>query len=77
MKLVSFRRPDGRASWGIVNGSGVIDCGAKAASLRDALPQLASLKSDARRRPISSSTPLPCCRRSRTRKKSSASASTT
>ena len=47
MKLVSFRRPDGRASWGIVNGSGVIDCGAKAPSLRDALTQLASLKSDA------------------------------
>ena len=29
MKLMSFRRPDGTASWGIVKGDGVIDLGSR------------------------------------------------
>ncbi len=51
MKLVSFRRPDGRASWGIVSGSGIVDCGSRAPSLRQALTNLGSLRSEAEKQP--------------------------
>lgn len=37
MKLMSFRRPDGTASWGIAAADGVIDCAGIAPSLRDGL----------------------------------------
>lgn len=37
MKLMSFRRPDGAASWGIADGGNVIDCSGAATSLRAAL----------------------------------------
>jgi 2-keto-4-pentenoate hydratase/2-oxohepta-3-ene-1,7-dioic acid hydratase in catechol pathway len=37
MKLVSFRRPDGLARWGIAKEHGVIDLGDKAPSLRSAI----------------------------------------
>ena len=43
MKLVSFRRPDGEASWGIAKDAGVVDLGHCAASLRDALWAMTSL----------------------------------
>ncbi|MBO0712528.1 MAG: fumarylacetoacetate hydrolase family protein [Acetobacteraceae bacterium] len=47
MKLTTYRRPDGRASWGIVSGQGIIDCGHRAPSLRAALTDLAALRADA------------------------------
>ncbi|MCL2428550.1 MAG: fumarylacetoacetate hydrolase family protein [Alphaproteobacteria bacterium] len=47
MKLATYRRPDGRASWGIVSGQGIIDCGRRAPSLRAALTDLAALRSEA------------------------------
>jgi 2-keto-4-pentenoate hydratase/2-oxohepta-3-ene-1,7-dioic acid hydratase in catechol pathway len=37
MRLASFRSPEGRASWGIVSGEGIIDCASRAPSLRAAL----------------------------------------
>jgi 2-keto-4-pentenoate hydratase/2-oxohepta-3-ene-1,7-dioic acid hydratase in catechol pathway len=37
MRLMSFRRADGTASWGIVEEMEVVDCGALAPSLRAAL----------------------------------------
>jgi len=37
MKLVSFRRPDGAARWGIAKDAGVVDLGDRAPSLRHAL----------------------------------------
>ena len=37
MKLMSFRRPNGTASWGIATSTGVIDCAAWAPGLRQAL----------------------------------------
>jgi 2-keto-4-pentenoate hydratase/2-oxohepta-3-ene-1,7-dioic acid hydratase in catechol pathway len=37
MKLMSFRRPDGSASWGIAEGDSVADLAAQATSLRAAL----------------------------------------
>ena len=43
MKLMSFRRPDGSASWGIVKGDGVIDCGRLAPGLKHALWAMTSL----------------------------------
>ena len=43
MKLLSFRRPDGIASWGIVKGEGVIDMGDKAPGLKHALWATTSL----------------------------------
>ncbi len=43
MKLMSFRRPDGSASWGIVKGDGVIDCGHLAPGLKHALWAMTSL----------------------------------
>ena len=47
MKLMSFRRPDGSASWGIVKGDGVIDLGSRALSLKHALWATASLADEA------------------------------
>ena len=43
MKLISFRRPDGSASWGILKEAGVVDLGSLAPSLRDALWAMHSL----------------------------------
>jgi 2-keto-4-pentenoate hydratase/2-oxohepta-3-ene-1,7-dioic acid hydratase in catechol pathway len=37
MKLASFERPDGSASWGVVKDGGIVDLGAEAPSLRAAL----------------------------------------
>jgi hypothetical protein len=53
MKLMSFRRPDGAASWGIVKGDGVIDMGARVPSLRHALWAMTSLAEKRRGTPIS------------------------
>ena len=47
MKLMSFRRPDGTPSWGIVKGDGVIDLGSRAPSLKHALWATASLADEA------------------------------
>lgn len=47
MKLMSFRRPDGAASWGIVKGEGVIDLGARAPGLKHALWAMTSLAEEA------------------------------
>lgn len=49
MKLMSFRRPDGSASWGIVKGEGVIDLGALAPGLKHALWAQTSLAEEASR----------------------------
>ncbi len=49
MKLMSFRRPDGVPSWGIVKGEGVIDLGARAPSLKHALWATTSLAEEAER----------------------------
>ena len=51
MKLMSFRRPDGTASWGIVKGEGVVDCGHLAPGLKHALWANASLAEEAARHP--------------------------
>jgi 2-keto-4-pentenoate hydratase/2-oxohepta-3-ene-1,7-dioic acid hydratase in catechol pathway len=40
MKLMSFRRPDGTASWGIAVADGVIDCAGIAPRLRDGLTKM-------------------------------------
>jgi 2-keto-4-pentenoate hydratase/2-oxohepta-3-ene-1,7-dioic acid hydratase in catechol pathway len=37
MKLMSFRRPDGAASWGVVDGDAVVDLGHLAPTLRAAI----------------------------------------
>lgn len=42
MRLMSFET-DGAASWGVVDGDSVIDCGSRAPSLRAALPGLPGL----------------------------------
>lgn len=47
MKLATYRRPDGRASWGIISGQGIIDCGQRAPSLQAALTDLAQLRAEA------------------------------
>lgn len=47
MKLMSFRRPDGIASWGIVKGDGVIDMGSRVPSLRHTLWAMTSLAEEA------------------------------
>jgi 2-keto-4-pentenoate hydratase/2-oxohepta-3-ene-1,7-dioic acid hydratase in catechol pathway len=49
MKLLSFRRPDGSASWGIAKGDGVIDMGDKAPGLKYALWATTSLAEEAAR----------------------------
>jgi len=43
MKLMSFRRPDGTASWGIALADGVVDCTGIAPSLKHGLSQTAKL----------------------------------
>src|SRR6201986_4710304 len=62
MKLLSFRRPDGSASWGIVKAEGVIDMGARAPGLKHALWAITSLAEEAERHaafPLSDVTFLP------------------
>jgi 2-keto-4-pentenoate hydratase/2-oxohepta-3-ene-1,7-dioic acid hydratase in catechol pathway len=49
MKLLSFRRPDGSASWGIAKAEGVIDLGARAPGLKHALWATTSLAEEASR----------------------------
>src|SRR3954467_6215203 len=49
MKLLSFRRPDGTASWGIAKNEGVIDLGARAPGLKHALWAMTSLAEEAAR----------------------------
>jgi 2-keto-4-pentenoate hydratase/2-oxohepta-3-ene-1,7-dioic acid hydratase in catechol pathway len=49
MKLLSFRRPNGTASWGIAKDTGVIDLGDRAPALRHALWATASLREEAKR----------------------------
>jgi 2-keto-4-pentenoate hydratase/2-oxohepta-3-ene-1,7-dioic acid hydratase in catechol pathway len=49
MKLLSFRRPDGTASWGILKDEGVIDLGSRAPSLKHALWAATSLAEEAAR----------------------------
>src|SRR5208282_592844 len=49
MKLLSFRRPNGTASWGIAKDAGVIDLGDRAPGLRHALWATASLNDEAKR----------------------------
>ena len=51
MKLISFRRPDGSESWGILKDAGIVDMGGLAPSLRDALWAVHSLGDYAARRP--------------------------
>ena len=51
MKLMSFRRPDGSRSWGVVKGEGVIDLGHLAPGLKHALWATASLAEEAARHP--------------------------
>ena len=41
----------GARGWGIVNGSGIVDCGSHAPTLRQGLQALGSLKSDAEKQP--------------------------
>ena len=49
MKLLSFRRPDGAASWGILKDEGVIDLGSRAPGLKHALWATTSLAEEAAR----------------------------
>jgi hypothetical protein len=49
MKLLSFRRPDGTPSWGIVKSEGVIDMGSRAPGLKHALWAITSLAEEAER----------------------------
>lgn len=46
MKLLSFERPEGGASWGVLAGDGVADLGGLAPTLRDALATGAHLKAN-------------------------------
>ena len=47
MKLLSFRRPDGTESWGILKEEGVIDLGSRAPGLKYALWAMTSLAEEA------------------------------
>ena len=49
MKLLSFRRPDGTESWGILKAEGIVDLGGLAPSLKDALWATTSLAEEAAR----------------------------
>ena len=49
MKLLTFRRPDGVASWGIAKTEGVIDLGARVPALKHALWATTSLAEEAAR----------------------------
>ena len=49
MKLLSFRRPDGIASWGILKAEGVVDLGSRAPGLKHALWATTSLAEEAAR----------------------------
>ena len=61
MRLMSFEHA-GAASWGVVDGDAVVDCGTRAPSLRAALPSLPGLLTDTAglpRHPLSAVTFLP------------------
>ena len=61
MRLMSFKA-GGAASWGVVDGDAVVDCGSRAPSLRAALPGLPGLLADTAglpRHPLASVTFLP------------------
>jgi 2-keto-4-pentenoate hydratase/2-oxohepta-3-ene-1,7-dioic acid hydratase in catechol pathway len=51
MKLLSFRRPDGEATWGIAKEEGVIDLGRLVPGLKHALWATTSLAEEAARHP--------------------------
>lgn len=51
MKLMSFRRPDGSQSWGVVKPNSVVDLGHLAPSLKHALWATTSLAEEASRHP--------------------------
>jgi 2-keto-4-pentenoate hydratase/2-oxohepta-3-ene-1,7-dioic acid hydratase in catechol pathway len=51
MKLMSFRRPDGSSSWGVVKPNSVVDLGHLAPSLKHALWAMTSLAEEASRHP--------------------------
>src|ERR1700749_3345770 len=52
MKLLTFRRPDGTESWGILKNQGVIDLGSRAPALRHALWATTSLAEEAPRHAV-------------------------
>jgi hypothetical protein len=49
MKLLTFRRPDGVESWGILKNEGVVDLGSRAPGLKHALWAMTSLAEEAAR----------------------------
>jgi 2-keto-4-pentenoate hydratase/2-oxohepta-3-ene-1,7-dioic acid hydratase in catechol pathway len=49
MKLLTFRRPDGIESWGILKNEGVIDLGSRTPGLKYALWAMTSLAEEAAR----------------------------
>ena len=49
MKLLTFRRPDGIESWGILKNEGVIDLGSRTPGLKHALWAMTSLAEEAAR----------------------------
>jgi 2-keto-4-pentenoate hydratase/2-oxohepta-3-ene-1,7-dioic acid hydratase in catechol pathway len=60
MKLMSFLRPDGTASWGVASGDSVSDLGGRAPTLRDALGNGVSLQPGSEpKHPLRSITFLP------------------
>ncbi|MBV9538889.1 MAG: fumarylacetoacetate hydrolase family protein [Acidisphaera sp.] len=60
MKLMSFLRPDGSASWGVVQGEAVADLGDLAPTLRDAMASEVVMHADAAPlHPLASVTFLP------------------
>ncbi len=59
MKLASFVRGNGVASWGIVVGDQVVDCGGQAPSLKVALAGGVNPQNSGRRFPLSEVTLLP------------------
>ncbi len=51
MKLATFQTKDGKTSWGVVSGAGIVDCSGIAATLRDGLSKLAAVKDAAGKQP--------------------------
>ncbi len=47
MKLLTFRRPDGIESWGILKNEGVVDLGSRTPGLKYALWAMTSLAEEA------------------------------
>ena len=70
MKLLSFRRPDGTASWGILKAEGVIDIGSRAPGLKHALWAMTSLAEEASRHADFKFAEITSCRRSPIRRRS-------